>query len=114
MIAAITALTQYDLKRVLAYSTVSQLGYMFMSLGAGAADPGHLMQHGVTFAMFHMFTHAYFKAVLFLSAGSVMHAMGDVIDMRHFSGLKKSLPITHTTFLCGALALAGFPLLSGF
>ncbi|MDX1967043.1 MAG: NADH-quinone oxidoreductase subunit L [Planctomycetaceae bacterium] len=114
LIAAITALTQYDLKRVLAYSTVSQLGYMFMALGAGAADSHHLMQHGVTFAMFHMFTHAYFKAVLFLAAGSVMHAMGDVIDMRHFSGLKKSLPITHRTFLCGALALAGFPLLSGF
>ncbi len=114
LVAAITALTQYDLKRVLAYSTVSQLGYMFMSLGAGATDPGHLMQHAVTFAMFHMFTHAYFKAVLFLSAGSVMHAMGDVIDMRHFSGLKQSLPITHRTFLCGALALAGFPLLSGF
>jgi len=114
LIAAITALTQYDLKRVLAYSTVSQLGYMFMSLGAAAADPAHLMQHAVTFALFHMFTHAYFKAVLFLSAGSVMHAMGDVIDMRHFSGLKHALPITHRTFLCGALALAGFPLLSGF
>lgn len=114
LIAAITALTQYDLKRVLAYSTVSQLGYMFMSLGAAAADPEHLMQHAVTFAMFHMFTHAFFKAVLFLAAGSVMHAMGDIIDMRYFSGLKKALPITHITFLCGALALAGFPLLSGF
>ncbi|MBI1344736.1 NADH-quinone oxidoreductase subunit L [bacterium] len=114
LVAAITALTQYDLKRVLAYSTVSQLGYMFMSLGAAAANPEHLMQHAVTFAMFHMFTHAYFKAVLFLAAGSVMHAMGDIIDMRYFSGLKKALPITHRTFLCGALALAGFPLLSGF
>jgi NADH-quinone oxidoreductase subunit L len=114
LIAAITALTQYDLKRVLAYSTVSQLGYMFMALGAGAADPGHLTQHAVTFAMFHMFTHAFFKAVLFLSAGSVMHAMGDVIDMRRFSGLKDALPITHRTFLAGALALAGFPLLAGF
>uniref|UniRef100_A0A7C2K1A9 NADH-quinone oxidoreductase subunit L n=1 Tax=Schlesneria paludicola TaxID=360056 RepID=A0A7C2K1A9_9PLAN len=114
LIAAITALTQYDLKRVLAYSTVSQLGYMFMSLGAAAADPEHLTQHAVTFAMFHMFTHAFFKAVLFLSAGSVMHAMGDVIDMRRFSGLKDALPITHRTFLAGALALAGFPLLAGF
>ena len=114
LIAAITALTQYDLKRVLAYSTVSQLGYMFMSLGAAGADPAHLMQHAVTFAMFHMFTHAFFKAVLFLSAGSVMHSMGDVIDMRRFSGLRAALPITHATFLCGALALAGFPLLSGF
>ena len=113
LIAAITALTQYDLKRVLAYSTVSQLGYMFMSLGA-AGGGVNLATHAVTFAMFHMFTHAFFKAVLFLSAGSVMHAMGDVIDMRRFSGLRKALPITHWTFLCGALALSGFPLLSGF
>ena len=113
LIAAITALTQYDLKRVLAYSTVSQLGYMFMSLGA-AGGGEELATHAVTFAMFHMFTHAFFKAVLFLSAGSVMHAMGDIIDMRRFSGLRRALPITHYTFLCGALALAGFPLLSGF
>lgn len=113
LIAAITALTQYDLKRVLAYSTVSQLGYMFMSLGAGGGGEG-LATHAATFAMFHMFTHAFFKAVLFLAAGSVMHAMGDVIDMRRFSGLRKVLPITHWTFLAGALALAGFPLLSGF
>lgn len=113
LIAAITALTQYDLKRVLAYSTVSQLGYMFMSLGA-AGGSEDLAVHAVTFAMFHMFTHAFFKAVLFLSAGSVMHAMGDIIDMRYFSGLRKALPITHYTFLAGALALAGFPILSGF
>ena len=113
LIAAITALTQYDLKRVLAYSTVSQLGYMFMSLGAAGGGKG-LALFAVTFAMFHMFTHAFFKAVLFLSAGSVMHAMGDVIDMRRFSGLRKALPITHWTFLAGALALAGVPLLSGF
>ncbi len=113
LIAAITALTQYDLKRVLAYSTVSQLGYMFMSLGAAGGGEG-LAIHAVTFAMMHMFTHAFFKAVLFLSAGSVMHAMGDVIDMRRFSGLRKALPITHWTFLAGALALAGVPLLSGF
>ncbi len=112
LIAALIALTQYDLKRVLAYSTVSQLGYMFMALGAGAADPesGRL----ATAAMFHLFTHAYFKALLFLAAGSVMHAMGDVIDMRRFGGLHKALPITHWTFLCGAMALAGVPLLSGF
>jgi proton-translocating NADH-quinone oxidoreductase chain L len=113
LIAAITALTQYDLKRVLAYSTVSQLGYMFMALGAAGAGK-ELATLAVTFAMFHMFTHAFFKAVLFLSAGSVMHSMGDVIDMRRFSGLRKTLPITHITFLAGALALAGFPLLSGF
>lgn len=113
LIAAITALTQYDLKRVLAYSTVSQLGYMFMSLGA-AGGGEDLAIHATTFAMFHMFTHAFFKAVLFLAAGSVMHSMGNVIDMRRFSGLRKALPITHWTFLAGALALAGFPLLSGF
>ena len=113
LIAAITALTQYDLKRVLAYSTVSQLGYMFMALGAAGGGKA-LAVHAVTFAMFHMFTHAFFKAVLFLSAGSVMHAMGDVIDMRRFSGLRNALPITHYAFLCGALALAGVPLLSGF
>jgi NADH-quinone oxidoreductase subunit L len=113
MIAALAALAQYDLKRVLAYSTVSQLGFMFMALGAGGAD-ANLVAAGGTFALFHMFTHAFFKAVLFLSAGSVMHAMGDVIDMRRFSGLRHALPITHITFLCGALALAGFPLLAGF
>ena len=113
LVAAITALTQYDLKRVLAYSTVSQLGYMFMALGAAAAGK-EFATLAITFAMFHMFTHAFFKAVLFLSAGSVMHSMGDVIDMRRFSGLRKALPITHITFLAGALALAGFPLLSGF
>lgn len=113
LVAALTALTQYDLKRVLAYSTVSQLGYMFMALGAAGAGT-ELATLAVTFAMFHMFTHAYFKAVLFLSAGSVMHSMGDVIDMRRFSGLRKALPVTHITFLAGALALAGFPLLSGF
>lgn len=113
LISAITALTQFDLKRVLAYSTVSQLGFMFMALGAAAGNEA-LAVSAVTFAMFHMFTHAFFKAVLFLSAGSVMHAMGDVIDMRRFSGLRKALPITHLTFLAGALALSGFPLLSGF
>jgi len=112
LLAACMALTQNDLKRVLAYSTVSQLAYLFMGLGAAAglesATPA------VSAAMFHLFTHAFFKALLFLAAGSVMHAMGDVIDMRRFSGLRKVLPMTHWTFLCGALALAGFPLLSGF
>ena len=68
----------------------------------------------MTAAIFHLFTHAFFKALLFLAAGSVMHAMGDIIDMRQFSGLRKALPITHWTFLCGGLALAGVPLLSGF
>lgn len=112
-IAALTALTQTDLKRVLAYSTVSQLGFMFMALGCGAAGPD-LVTPAVTAGMFHLFTHAFFKALLFLAAGSVMHAMGDVIDMRRFSGLKHALPITHWTFLVGAAALAGFPLLAGF
>jgi NADH-quinone oxidoreductase subunit L len=120
LLAALIALTQNDLKRVLAYSTVSQLGYMFMALGVGAA--GHAGEHGgdplatsgVTAGMFHLFTHGFFKALLFLAAGSVMHSMGDVIDMRRFGGLRKSLPITHWTFLAGAAALAGIPLLTGF
>lgn len=113
LLAALIALTQYDLKRVMAYSTVSQLGFMFMALGAGGGAP-ELVTPAVTAAMFHLFTHAFFKALLFLASGSVMHAMGDVIDMRRFSGLRKALPITHLTFLCGAGALAGFPLLAGF
>jgi NADH-quinone oxidoreductase subunit L len=113
LIAALIALTQNDLKRVLAYSTVSQLGYMFMALGAGAAGP-EAATLATTAAMFHLFTHAFFKALLFLAAGSVMHAMGDVIDIRRFGGLRHTLPITHWTFLFGAAALAGVPPLSGF
>jgi NADH-quinone oxidoreductase subunit L len=113
LLAALAALTQTDLKRVLAYSTVSQLGYMFMALGAGAAGSEHATG-AVAAGMFHLFTHGFFKALLFLAAGSVMHSMGDVIDMRRFGGLRKALPITHWTFLCGAAALAGFPLLDGF
>jgi NADH-quinone oxidoreductase subunit L len=113
LVAALIAITQNDLKRVLAYSTVSQLGYMFMALGVGAAG-GELATLGATAGMFHLFTHAFFKALLFLAAGSVMHAMGDVIDMRRFGGLRHALPITHWTFLCGAAALAGVPILSGF
>jgi proton-translocating NADH-quinone oxidoreductase chain L len=111
LIAGFIALTQTDLKRVLAYSTVSQLGFMFLAVGCGA---GVLQSVAVTAAIFHLFTHAFFKAVLFLSAGSVMHAMHDHIDMRDFSGLRKVLPVTHLTFLCGALALAGVPIFSGF
>jgi NADH-quinone oxidoreductase subunit L len=115
ILAAAIALTQNDLKRVLAYSTLSQLGYMFMALGSGVASAGEaFVNFAVLAAMFHLFTHAFFKALLFLSAGSVMHAMGNVIDMRRFGGLRKILPHTHWTFLCGALALAGFPFLSGF
>jgi NADH-quinone oxidoreductase subunit L len=86
---------------------------MFMALGVGAAG-AELASAGVTAGMFHLFTHGFFKALLFLAAGSVMHSMGDVIDMRRFSGLRRVLPITHWTFLCGAAALAGVPLLSGF
>ena len=113
LISALIALTQYDLKRVMAYSTVSQLGFMFMALGAAAAGE-KFAAFAVMAAMFHLFTHAYFKALLFLASGSVMHSMGDVIDMRRFSGLRHCLPVTHWTFLCGALALAGFPLMAGF
>ncbi len=102
--AATIAITQNDMKRILAYSTISQLGYMFLGLGVYAASAG----------IFHLFTHAFFKALLFLGAGSVMHAMNGVIDIRRFSGLKKIMPITTATFVIGGLALAGFPLLSGF
>jgi NADH-quinone oxidoreductase subunit L len=104
LLGALIALTQNDLKRVLAYSTISQLGYMFLGVGSGAVVAG----------VFHLFTHAFFKALLFLAAGSVMHAMGGVIDLRRFSGLKRIMPWTRWTFLMGALALSGFPPFSGF
>ena len=101
------AMTQTDLKRVLAYSTISQLGYMFLGLGTGTLA-------GITAGMFHLFTHAFFKALLFLGAGSVMHAMGGVIDMRRFGGLRRLMPITAWTFLFGCLALAGLFPFAGF
>ncbi len=107
LLAGLIALTQYDLKRVLAYSTISQLGYLFLALGTGTIG-------GICAAMFHLFTHAFFKALLFLGAGSVMHSMGDVIDMRRFGGLRHLLPWTHRTFLIGALALAGVFPFAGF
>ncbi|MFV2066018.1 MAG: NADH-quinone oxidoreductase subunit L [Pirellulales bacterium] len=107
LLAAIIAMTQTDLKRILAYSTISQLGYMFLGLGAGTLA-------GISAGMFHLFTHAFFKAPLFLGAGSVMHAMGGVIDIRRFGGLRHRLPQTHWTFLFGCLALIGFPLAAGF
>lgn len=111
LLAAFIALTQTDLKRVLAYSTVSQLGFMFMALGtSGAVTPSI----AIAAAIFHLFTHAFFKALLFLGSGSVMHAMGNVIDMRKFAGLRRIMPVTHVTFLIGCAALAGLPLLSGF
>ena len=114
LIAALIALTQNDLKRVLAYSTVSQLGYMFMALGAGAAgaEVGHAGGRRRRCSTCSRTRSS--RRCCSSSAGSVMHAMGDVIDMRRFSGLRRVLPITHWTFLCGAAALAGVPLLSGF
>jgi NADH-quinone oxidoreductase subunit L len=104
LIGALIALTQTDIKKVLAYSTVSQLGYMFLGLGVGAYDG----------AFFHVITHAFFKALLFLGAGSVIHAMHHEQDMRHMGGLKKKLPVTFITMLIGTLAIAGLPPFSGF
>ena len=104
MVAAFIAMRQNDIKKVLAYSTVSQLGLMFVALGMGA----------YTVAIFHVTTHAFFKALLFLGSGSVIHAMSDEQDIRLMGGLRKKLPITHLTFLIGTLAIAGFPFLSGF
>ncbi|MBO9150593.1 NADH-quinone oxidoreductase subunit L [Chitinophaga sp. GCM10012297] len=104
LLAASIALKQNDIKKVLAYSTVSQLGYMFLALGVGA----------YTAAVFHVMTHAFFKALLFLGSGSVIHAMGGEQDIRKMGGLKKWMPVTNFTFLIGCLAIAGIPGLSGF
>ena len=104
IIAASIAIKQNDIKKVLAYSTVSQLGYMFLGLGVGA----------YTGAVFHVITHAFFKALLFLGAGSVIHAMSGEQDMRNMGALKKHMPITHFTFLIGCIAIAGMPPFSGF
>ena len=102
--AAAIAITQNDIKKVLAYSTVSQLGYMFMAIGVGA----------YAVAIFHVVTHAFFKALLFLGSGSVIHAMSGEQDIRFMGGLRKYIPITGLTFFVGTLAIAGIPLLSGF
>lgn len=102
--AGTMALTQNDIKRVLAYSTISQIGYMFIGCGVGAYAAG----------IFHLYTHAFFKSLLFLAAGSVMHALSGELDMRKMGGLKKYLPYTYPTFLIGAIAIAGVPFLSGF
>ncbi len=107
LVAGLIGTVQNDLKRVLAYSTISQLGYMFASLGTGTLL-------GFTAAIFHLLTHAFFKALLFMGAGSVMHSMGGVIDMRRFGGLRRIMPITAATFLVGALALAGVAPFAGF
>jgi NADH-quinone oxidoreductase subunit L len=104
LLAASIALKQNDIKKVLAYSTVSQLGYMFLGLGVGA----------YTGAVFHVMTHAFFKALLFLGAGSVIHAMGGEQDMRKMGGLAKWLPVTRWTMLIGCIAIAGIPPFSGF
>ncbi|HBW79400.1 MAG TPA: NADH-quinone oxidoreductase subunit L [Sphingobacterium sp.] len=104
LLAAAIALTQNDIKKVLAYSTVSQLGYMFLGLGVGA----------FTGAFFHVLTHAFFKALLFLGAGSVIHGMSEEQDMRKMGGLKKAMPITYLTMLMGTIAIAGIPPFSGF
>jgi NADH-quinone oxidoreductase subunit L len=104
LIAATTALVQTDLKRIIAYSTMSQIGYMI----AGAAAAAY------SASMFHLMTHAFFKALLFMSAGSVIAAMGGIQDVRRMGGFKKAMPFTYIVFSIGALTLAGFPLLSGF
>ena len=104
LFAALIALTQTDIKKVLAYSTVSQLGYMFLGLGVGA----------YTGAFFHLLTHAFFKALLFLGAGSVIHAVSGEQDMRKMGGLKGKLPITFFTMLAGTIAISGIPPFAGF
>ena len=104
LLAGTIGLVQNDIKRVLAYSTVSQLGYMFLAMGVGAYAAG----------IFHLYTHAFFKALLFLGSGAVIHALHGEQDLRKMGGLKKDLPITYWTFLIGALAIAGVPGLAGF
>jgi NADH-quinone oxidoreductase subunit L len=104
LMAGTIGLVQNDIKRVLAYSTVSQLGYMFLAMGMGAYAAG----------IFHLYTHAFFKALLFLGSGAVIHALAGEQDIRNMGGLKKALPITYWTFLIGAIAIAGVPGLAGF
>jgi NADH-quinone oxidoreductase subunit L len=104
LIAATIGLVQYDIKRVLAYSTVSQLGYMFTAMGVGAFSAG----------AFHLMTHAFFKALLFLGSGSVIHAMAGEQDMRRMGGLRKYLPVTYATMMIGMYAIAGIPPFAGF
>jgi NADH-quinone oxidoreductase subunit L len=104
LLAGTIGLVQNDIKRVLAYSTVSQLGYMFLAMGVGAYASG----------IFHLYTHAFFKALLFLGSGAVIHALAGEQDMRKMGGLKKELPITYWTFVVGAVAIAGIPPFAGF
>ncbi|MDQ6709014.1 MAG: NADH-quinone oxidoreductase subunit L [Candidatus Dormibacteraeota bacterium] len=102
--AATIGMTQVDIKRILAYSTMSQIGYMFLAVGIGAYAAG----------MFHFMTHAFFKALLFLAAGNVIHAFHEDQDIRHMGQLRRGLPVTFWTFLIGTLSISGFPLLAGF
>src|SRR5687768_2192433 len=102
--AATIGLVQNDIKKVLAYSTVSQLGYMFLGVGVGAYASG----------VFHLMTHAFFKGLLFLGAGSVIHGMSGEQDVRKMGGLRKHMPVTFWTFAVGCAAIAGVPLLAGF
>src|ERR1700683_4160679 len=102
--AATIGLVQNDIKRIIAYSTCSQLGYMFVAMGSGAYSIG----------MFHLFTHAFFKALLFLGSGSVILAMHHEQDIRHMGGLWRKLPFTYATMVIGTLALTGFPLTAGY
>ena len=104
ILAASIAMTQTDIKRVLAYSTLSQLGYMFAALGVGA----------FTAAIFHLMTHGFFKGLLFLGSGSVIHAVHEEQDMRRMGGLSQKIPITYVTMLIGSIAIAGIPPLAGF
>jgi NADH-quinone oxidoreductase subunit L len=104
LLAATIGLVQNDIKRVLAYSTVSQLGLMFLAMGVGAFGAG----------IFHLYTHAFFKALLFLGSGAVIHALHGEQDIRNMGGLKRYVPVTYWTFLIGSLAIAGVPFLSGF
>ena len=104
LFSATVGLVQNDIKKVLAYSTVSQLGYMFLACGVGAFGAG----------IFHLMTHAFFKALLFLGAGSVIHAMHEMQDIQKYGGLKKYMPVTYLTFITAAFAISGFPGLSGF
>jgi NADH-quinone oxidoreductase subunit L len=104
LLAGFVALVQWDIKRVIAYSTMSQIGYMFLGAGIGAYG----------FAIFHLFTHAFFKALLFLAAGVVIHHLADEQDLRRMGGLRRELPRTHLAFLVGTLALVGIPFFAGF
>ena len=104
LVAGVVALVQWDIKRVIAYSTMCQIGYMFVGVGVGAYG----------FAMFHLVTHAFFKALLFLAAGMVIHHLAGEQDIRRMGGLRTSMPFTHVAFLVGTLALVGIPPFAGF